>query len=121
MCTFPDVGSGDKWKVSTTIGESPLWSPDGNELFYLSRDAIMAIPVNTKSTFSFETAKMLFRGNFVTGYGESPAYDIHPDGKRFIMMKSAGGTDDASTTGIPRKINIVLNWFEELKQKVPMD
>ena len=32
---FPDVDKG-KWQVSTSGGGSPLWSPDGRELFYLS-------------------------------------------------------------------------------------
>jgi hypothetical protein len=33
------------------------------------------------------------------------------------MMKPAG--IDASETLIPRKINFVVNWFEELKDRVP--
>jgi hypothetical protein len=37
---------------------------------------------------------------------------IRPDGKRFLMLK------DVAPEG-PRKINIVINWFEELKQRVP--
>ena len=45
-------------------------------------------------------------------------WDIHPDGTRFLMMKSPPGTEDESTTGIPRKFNIVVNWFEELKERV---
>ncbi len=40
-------------------------------------------------------------------------WDISPDGKRFLMLK------DAAVEG-SRKINIVLNWFEELKQRVPV-
>ena len=43
-------------------------------------------------------------------------WDISPDGKRFLMMKEAG---TAAAAEGPRKINIVLNWFEELKQRVP--
>jgi len=44
-------------------------------------------------------------------------YDIMPDGKYFlgISSRSAGGTQDAST------IHVVLNWFEELKQRVAAD
>ena len=118
---FPDVESGGQWLVSTGAGESPLWSPDGSELFYIGDDAIMGVPVDTKSTFRYGKPKMLFRGNFVVGYGDSPPYDIHPDGKRFLMMKRAGVESDESATGTPRKINIVLNWFEELKQRVPVD
>jgi hypothetical protein len=41
------------------------------------------------------------------------SWDISPDGKRFLMLKEAEA--EAS-----RKINIVLNWFEELKQKAPV-
>jgi hypothetical protein len=34
------------------------------------------------------------------------------------MMKEAGPTTSAG--GTPQQINIVLNWFEELKQRVPL-
>jgi hypothetical protein len=44
-------------------------------------------------------------------------WDISPDGKRFLMMKEPEAA--ASASGSPRKINVVLNWFEELKQRVP--
>jgi hypothetical protein len=34
------------------------------------------------------------------------------------MMKDAASTNQPATE-FPRRINIVLNWFEELKQRVP--
>lgn len=40
-------------------------------------------------------------------------YDVTPDGQRFIMIKS--GEKPATVS----RINVVLNWFEELKQRVP--
>jgi len=39
-------------------------------------------------------------------------YDISPDGKRFLMMKE-------ETLQGQGQINVVLNWFEELKRLVP--
>jgi hypothetical protein len=45
-------------------------------------------------------------------------WDLNPDGKRFLMMKEVGPTGKPAAEG-PRKINIVLNWFEELKRRVP--
>jgi hypothetical protein len=45
--------------------------------------------------------------------GLAPNYDVSPDGRRFLMLK--GGEQEAA----PTQINVVLNWFEELKQKVP--
>ena len=121
---FPDVNKG-KWQVSTIPGVSPLWSPDGRELYYLTSngDAVMSVPVNTESTFSYEKAKELFRGDFVFGYTEMPPYDVHPDGERFLMMLPDSSTDQESTqeTAAHQKIIIVQNWFEELKQRVPVD
>ena len=47
-------------------------------------------------------------------------FDISPDGKHFLMLKQAAAETE-SKAGTPRTINIVLNWFEELKKKVPVD
>ena len=111
---FPEVNRG-KWQVSTSGGSSPLWSPDGRQLFYLSNEnSVMATAVATKPTFSLGTPKALFRSIYVPANttNSGTPWDISPDGKRFLMMKEAG------SAGGPRKINIVLNWLEELKQRV---
>jgi serine/threonine protein kinase len=117
---FPDVDEG-KWQVSTDGGMNPLWSPDGKELFYLTEEnAVMAVEVETQPTLILGTPEELFRGLFVSGYGAGHAWDIHPDGDRFLMLKQAGAP--LSTEAAPRpKIIIVQNWFEELKQRVPVD
>jgi hypothetical protein len=47
-------------------------------------------------------------------------WDIHPDGKRFLMLKPPSSAAGASMAEGPRRINIVLNWTEELKQRVPV-
>jgi hypothetical protein len=44
-------------------------------------------------------------------------WDIAPDGKRFLMMKEPV---IAFEPGAPQRINIVVNWLEELKQRVPL-
>jgi len=48
-------------------------------------------------------------------------WDIHPHGDRFLVIKQSEISDDESETRGPRKINIVLNWFEELRDRVPAD
>jgi len=45
-------------------------------------------------------------------------WDINPDGKRCLIIKEAG-SNTSEAVG-PRKINIVLNWTEELMQRVPV-
>jgi hypothetical protein len=39
---------------------------------------------------------------------------VSPDGQRFLMLKPAEQAQAA-----PTQINVVLNWFEELKRRVP--
>src|SRR5262245_18054041 len=41
-------------------------------------------------------------------------YDIFPDGKRFIVMLNPSDADSPQR----QQINVVLNWFYELKQRV---
>jgi len=109
---FPDVDK-ERWQASTNGGNSPLWSPDGRELFYFSDGAVNAATVNTKPTFSVGTPRTLFRGKYIgPSINSGASWDISPDGTRFLMLK-----EDAA--GVPHKINIVLNWTEELKQRVP--
>jgi hypothetical protein len=109
-----------KWQVSTSGAGDALWSPEGRELFYLSNEnSVMAIAVETKPTFSLGTPKTLFRSvNVGAVLGEGTPWDISPDGKRFLMIKEAQLTPSASAG--PHKINIVINWFEELRQRVPI-
>jgi eukaryotic-like serine/threonine-protein kinase len=119
---FPEVNQGGRWQVSTNGGNSPLWSPSGRELFYFS-DAdrsVMAVAVETQQTIKLLTPKKLFLGSqYLIGVvTPGTPWDIHPDGKRFLMMKRPEAP--LSTEALPRKINIVLNWFEELKQRVPV-
>ena len=80
----------------------------------------MAVPVGTEPTFSPGKPIVLFRGTYVsiidtTGQQFVTPWDISSDGKRFLMMKMPSAAAEA-----PRKINIVVNLIEELKQRVPL-
>jgi Tol biopolymer transport system component len=126
---FPDVDSGGQWQVSTNGGHSPLWSPDGSELFYRNGNTTMVVPVDTDPTFSPGNPETLFQGEYYAGDSsliqtEITPWDIRPDGKRFLMIKPAIVTDEESSEEAtvatePRKIIIVQNWFEEVKDKAP--
>jgi eukaryotic-like serine/threonine-protein kinase len=115
---FPEVDKG-RSRVSSNGGDAPLWSHDGRELFYRNGDAAMAVPVKTDPVFSSGIPEILFRGKYVStssdaAHPSNNPWDISPDG-RFLMMKEPV----AFEAGAPQRINIVLNWLEELKQKVP--
>jgi hypothetical protein len=115
---FPEV-EGGRWQISTSSGANPLWSRDGRELFYRSGNAVMAVSVKTDRSFSPETPRVLFQGTYASpNSAMGTPWDISPDGKRFLMIREES-TAEASSAGAPRRINIVVNWLEELKQRVP--
>jgi serine/threonine-protein kinase len=107
-------------QVSIRGGNSPLWSPDGHELFYRDAESIIAVPIETGPVFKAGTPKALFGRSFVSmnlGRTALPMWDISPDGRRFLMMKASKPAEQ--TPAGPRKIRIVLNWVEELKDRPP--
>ena len=106
-------GSGRKWKVSDGGGGHPLWSPSGDELFYRSGDAVLAVPFNATSELPIGPPEELFTGRYTGSEGGGLGYDIHPDGERFLMLQ-------LPEAGLPQ-INVVQNWFEELKRLVPRE
>jgi len=110
----PYPGPGGKWQISTEGGTEPVWNPNGRELFYRSGDKMMAVDIATQHGFSAGTPRMVFEGQYEKAPFPISNYDVSPDGQRFLMLKPV---DQAQAA--PTQINVVLNWFEELKQKVP--
>ena len=110
----PYPGPGGKWQISTEGGTEPAWNPNGRELFYRSGDKMMAVDITSKPGFAAGTPRNLFEGRYETAIVPIDNYDVSPDGQRFLMLKPI-----EQTRAAPTQINIVLNWFEELKQKVP--
>jgi Tol biopolymer transport system component/predicted Ser/Thr protein kinase len=110
----PYPGPGGKWQISTEGGTEPVWNPNGRELFYRSGDKMMAVDIATQSSFAPGKPKVLFAGQYVPTPVTFPNYDVSPDGQRFLMLKPSDAAEAA-----PTQINVVLNWFEELKRKVP--
>jgi serine/threonine-protein kinase len=120
---FPDVNAG-RWQVSTGGGTRPAWSRDGRELFYLTGPPgnalkrMMRVPVRPGATFEMGNPQLLFEGPYYTGF-VGRTYDVSPDGQRFLMIKDAAATAQAGSP--PPQIIVTLNWFDELKRRVPVD
>jgi serine/threonine protein kinase/Tol biopolymer transport system component len=110
----PYPGPGGKWQISTDGGTEPAWNPNGRELFYRRGDKMMAVEIATQTGFAAGKPRMLFEGRYQLSSLTASDYDVSPDGQRFLMLKPSEQEQAA-----PTQINVVLNWFEELKQKVP--
>jgi serine/threonine-protein kinase len=119
----PFPGPGGQTPVSVGGGVEPAWARNG-ELFYRRpRDyAMMVVAVATEPTLAVGPPTELFRGSPSPVGGSSPRarYAVTADGQRFLMSTSllASGESDSEKTG--STIHVVLNWTEELKQRVPV-
>jgi eukaryotic-like serine/threonine-protein kinase len=108
---FPNVGAA-KWQVSTSGGSEPLWANSGRELFFKNRNAeLVAVSVQTRPAFRILSSQPLFsvRGYYTETLHTS--YAVSPDDQSFLLVQRLG-TDEG-------RLVLVLNWFEELKNKVP--
>ena len=113
---LPYPEQGPRITVSTEGGVEPVWSPDGRELFYrpLDENGLMSAKVVATESQLFDVPKRLFDGHYDRHRFSTPSlrnYDVMPDGEHFIMIRPAD-------TSRPR-MHVVLNWFEELQQRVP--
>jgi len=108
----PYARSGAPVRVSPNGGRQPVWARNGRELFYLEDRRLMAAAVNAGQTFDFTPAHLLFEIVYNLT-NQPPSYDVASDG-RFLMIKSSEQSQRAAP------IEIVLNWNEELKQRVPV-
>ena len=111
---FPDMESG-RWQVSTAGGEEPKWSPDGGQLLYQAGNRLMAVSIQATTGFATRgTADVLLERNYFFAPNRDYAdYDMAPDGR--LLMVSTGGQSDT------RQINVVLNWDQELLERVPVN
>ena len=104
---FPATGA--KWLISTEGGEEAVWARSG-EIFYRNGNKMMAVNITTEPTFTPEKPQLLFEGEYVS-YGPRAVYDVTPDGQKFLMIKLG----EQNVT----ELNVIQNWFEELKRLVP--
>ncbi len=111
---FPPTGA--KHQITREGGYYPLWSADGSELFFELDERLMAVRIETEPNLTFGNAEELPMRISPRG---SRNYDITPDGQRFLTVIPAPNAEADETTSV--RINIVLNWFEELKQRVPTE
>ena len=107
----PFPGPGSIRRVSREEGTEPVWAKNGREIFYRVDSKVMRVSVEVDPELTLGTPELLFEGSYETNALRSPNYDVTSDGDRFLMIRGAEGEVTS--------INVVLNWFEELKRLVP--
>jgi serine/threonine-protein kinase len=110
---FPPNGA----KYQIARGGRPLWSRDGKELFYVPGPTqFMAVAVRTQPNFTFSNPVAVPRGFGFASPTSPRTFDITPEG-RIVGIGTSGQSEGGLSS--PSQIHVVLNWFEELKARVP--
>ena len=104
--------------VSNEGGTEPVWARDGKTIFYRNGRRLMSVSVgaHTGSGISLGEPRLVLEGNYLLDASTAravPNYDVSSDGTRFLMIS------DVDTAGGLERLSVVLNWFEELKQRAP--
>jgi hypothetical protein len=110
-------------RVSTNGGDVPAWTKMGRELVYVAPGSsadtrrVMAVDVTTPNLrvgrpyVLFESAE---GGDFVSAH-PGRNYDVSPSGERFMTSRFEPPPPDRPA----RYIEVVLNWFDELRSSSP--
>jgi serine/threonine-protein kinase len=109
--------SSDAVPVSTDGGTGAVWSPAGDRLFFRQGRRLMAASVKLGPRLTVAKPEVALDGGWELGQDISISYykvnfDLMPDG-RFLMVRN-------DPEAMPLRINMIFNWIEELKARVPV-
>jgi hypothetical protein len=104
----PYPGPGPKLAVSVEGGLEPIWSSDGQELFFRRGGRVLASRLTATPALAATPPVELFDGPYTLDLMGHQRWDVAPDG-RFLMVEDS---DDF-------RIVLVQGWREELARLVP--
>ncbi len=106
--------------ISQGGGELPFWSPDGNTIYYWAAGplgpavGLIAARIDRGPPFVVISRDTVLTGNYLNG-----SADLHPDGDRLVVSQGAAAPGVASEgVAEPERFLVVVNWFEELKERM---
>ena len=120
---FPELEG--RRQVSVGGGYIPNWSADGREIVYVGAssgppEAVMRVPLGVGEgdppSLVVGTPEQLFDWRYFLQFGLRRHHDVSPDGRLLVINTTRASDGEATGT----EINVVLNWFEELKRLVPV-
>ena len=107
VTSYPKAGA--IYQISKSGGREPLWNPGAPEIDYLNGTQMYAVDVTLGAQVHIGDPRVLFDGPFpdVSGFG----YDIAPDGKSFLMLRSKELLKPATT------LNVITNVAHEIRRQ----
>lgn len=103
--------AGGPVQISVGGGGEARWAPDSRRIFY--RDGkgsfLAATIVEGAGSVRIANRDSLFQDRFASYDATTPDYDVHPGGKRFVVLDAASDQT---------RIEVVVNWLTELRAKL---
>ena len=105
------LSAGGPVQISVGGGGEARWSPDGRRIFYRDAKGSFLAAIIVAGAGSVRVAKRdsLFPDRFASYDATTPDYDVHPGGKRFVVLDAASDQT---------RIEVVVNWLTELRAKL---
>ena len=114
---FP-FGAGVHRKVTNDPASQPVWSRNGRELFVFDNNSLRVLRMSTEPALTWTDPAAVFSTSaFVPFNFAGTNYDVSKDGQQFVAVVRAGTETGGERS--TQEIQIVVNWFEELKRLVP--
>ena len=114
---YPPTGA--KYPVADAVAAYPAWSPDGKRIFYVvfNPPRLQAVDFRTDPTPAFgEPYEVQVPESIHPVPAPSRNYDIHPKTHELLLVLPA---DSTPAQDRDLQVNVVLNWFEDLRERVP--
>jgi len=100
----------ERYKISSSGGEEPVWSPKGDRIVYRIGQQWLAVDVSTINGFKAGKAHVIFEGPYLNVPGWS--HSFFPDGQRQLLLL---GPEEKTSN----RLVAVTNWFTELARLAP--
>jgi hypothetical protein len=115
----PVPATGQKVQITTGNGHHPVWLPRGLSYRIAGGEQVI-VPVDAKSRFAVGNPMPLVSSPLPTVESSANrSYDVSRDGSRVLAIWRE--SDPMSGDANAQQIEIVINWFEELKRLVPQN
>ncbi|HKA00638.1 MAG TPA: hypothetical protein VKE70_29200, partial [Candidatus Solibacter sp.] len=112
----PFPGPGGRWQISNGGGNFPVWSQNGQDLFYTSADRLMVTSYRAdRASFTAERPRV-WAENFVNTSNYYRRFDIASDGRGFIQLRPSIDARDKSASDA----TFLLNFFDEVRRRAPV-
>ncbi len=105
--------------VSQGGGAAPLWSPDGNTIYYWTlgplsgRRSLIAARIERGPPFVVVSRDTVLAGRYRAGGS------LHPDGDKLVISQPFAPPDAGDDADVaPERFLVVVNWFTELRERM---